>query len=208
LSSKEVLMRQLTEEVVSCRKCSLWQSRRNPVVGEGNLNSMIMFIGEAPGYHEDIQGRPFVGAAGKLLTELLHSIGLSREDVYITNVLKCRPPNNRDPRPEEIKACSPYLDRQLLIIKPSIVVTLGRHATSYILSRAGLAPRNISSVRGKIFRLNVLGLSITLLPTYHPAAALYRPPLRTKLEEDFNKLKSLMHERGRRSVSLEDFLKS
>ena len=187
-------MAQLVAEVQRCRRCSLWKTRTNVVVGEGSLNAEVMFVGEAPGLHEDRQGRPFVGAAGKLLTELIETIlGLQRADVYIANVLKCRPPGNRDPRPEEIRACTPFLDRQIQIIQPRIIVTLGRFSSIYLLEKAGVKVSSISRVRGKLFtNLKLLGLTLSILPTYHPAAALYKPPLRGALEADFRAVRQYL----------------
>jgi len=188
--SKRELMDEIVKEVLECRKCGLWKTRRNPVPGEGSLDAEIMFIGEAPGYWEDVKGRPFVGAAGKLLDKLLAEIGLSRGDVFIGNILKCRPPGNRDPQPEEVRACTPYLDRQIRIIEPKIIVTLGRYASSYIFSRAGIPFDGISRVHGKVYYANVLGLDVVLIPIYHPAVALYNARLKSALEEDFKVLAS------------------
>lgn len=148
-----------------------------------------MFIGEAPGYWEDVRGRPFVGAAGKLLDEMLLGIGLSRSEVYIANILKCRPPDNRDPLPFEVEACTPFLDRQIQIIEPRLIVPLGRHSTSYILSKAGLKDvEGITRLRGKVYAVDVLGLRVFVIPTYHPAAALYNAKYRDGLEGDFQLL--------------------
>lgn len=188
--SKKELMDEIIKEILACRKCELWRNRRNPVPGEGNLDAEIMFIGEAPGYWEDVKGKPFVGAAGKLLDKLLAQIGLSRDEVFIGNVLKCRPPKNRDPQPEEVRACTPYLDRQIKVIEPKIIATLGRHASSYIFSKAGLPFNGISRVHGKIYRVNVLELDVTLIPMYHPAVALYNAKLKSALEQDFEVLAS------------------
>ena len=186
--------RKLIEEIASCRKCDLYKYRKNPVPGEGRLDADIMFVGEAPGAQEDEMGRPFVGAAGKLLTELIESIGLKREDVYITNVIKCRPPNNRDPTDKEIEACSPYLIRQIQLIKPKIIVALGRHAGRFLFNNAGLKWRNMMVMHGRVYDVELFGVKTKLLATYHPAAALYYPKLRPKLEEDFQLLKKLYEE--------------
>jgi|YelNatPaOPRAMG01_1025707.scaffolds.fasta_scaffold04488_3 uracil-DNA glycosylase family 4 len=209
MDDKYVRMEELVKEVVSCRKCELWKTRNNPVPGEGSLNAEVMFIGEAPGYNEDVQGRPFVGAAGKLLDALISDIlNLTRGDVYIANVLKCRPPGNRDPLPEEVELCTPYLDRQLLIVRPRVIVTLGRYSTTYLMRKAGIQVRDISSVRGKLYRINVLGLSVNLIPTFHPAAALYNPRLKGMLEEDFRKVKKALQVRELKQLGIEDFLAS
>ncbi|HDI86336.1 MAG TPA: uracil-DNA glycosylase [Candidatus Korarchaeota archaeon] len=170
--------------ISSCTLCALHAYRKNPVPGEGNPDADLMLIGEAPGRTEDETGRPFVGQAGKILDEALAKAGLSREVVYITNVVKCRPPNNRDPRPEEVRACSPYLEAQVRIISPKVILTLGRHSTGLVFSWAGLPFRSIMAVRGRARRVEVLGLRVTVVPTVHPAACLYNPRLRPLLEED------------------------
>ena len=188
--SKQDLMERIMAEVEACRKCELWRSRRNPVPGEGSLDAVVMFIGEAPGYWEDLKGRPFVGAAGRFLNELLAKIGLARRDVYITNVLKSRPPENRDPQPSEIQACTPYLDRQIKIIKPKIIVTLGRHSMAYILSELGFETRGITGVHGRVYDGELLGLEVRIIPTFHPASALYNPKYKDALERDFQVIKS------------------
>ncbi len=175
----------MDDEIQDCQRCDLWKTRTNIVVGEGSLDADIMFIGEAPGYHEDKQGRPFVGKAGKILDELLDSIGLEREKMYITNILKCRPPKNRDPNPNEIKACTPYLNRQIEEITPKKICTLGNFATQYILKNFGLTPKSIGKIHGEIFEVqNLLG-SMRILPLYHPAAAVYNPNMMPTLLEDF-----------------------
>jgi len=194
--SKEDLMGGVKAEVEACQKCDLWRRRRNPVPGEGSLNAVVMFIGEAPGYWEDVKGRPFVGAAGKLLDGMLEEIGLSRGDVYIGNIVKCRPPENRDPQPGEVQACTPYLDRQIRIIQPKIIVTLGRHSTAYVLSKAGFEARGITGVRGRVYEGRLLSLGVRIIPTYHPAAALYNPKYRDSLEEDFQVIKRELNKVG------------
>jgi len=151
-----------------------------------------MLVGEAPGFNEDLQGRPFVGAAGSLLNEMLKLAGLSREEVFITNVVKCRPPNNRDPAEEEVEACKPYLFRQLEIIEPEIVVCLGRHSTRVFFESAGLKFESIMKVRGAPKNVVVAGCEFLCLPTLHPAAALYNPRLRGLLEADFRLLARLL----------------
>lgn len=190
MMSKQELMDELVAEVRVCRRCRLWRHAKNPVPGVGSLDASIMFIGEAPGYWEDVKGRPFVGAAGKLLDELLSSIDITRDDVYIGNVVKHRPPMNRDPRSDEIEACAPYLDRQIQIIKPKIIVTLGRHSTRHILSKVNVEVRGITAVRGRIYNKELLNLQVKIMPTFHPAAALYNPRYRSALEEDFQRIKS------------------
>ncbi len=177
----------IEEEIRTCKKCPLYKTRKNAVPGEGGFKKRIMFVGEAPGRREDEQGRPFVGSAGKFLDELLSSIGLSREDVYITNIVKCRPPNNRDPTELEIKTCGPYLDRQIAIMKPKIICPLGRFAARYILEKFGFELHSISRDQGKVFQGEVI-----ILPMYHPAAALYHQELKKELYKSFEKLSSLI----------------
>ena len=178
---------QIDQEVSVCTDCSLSRNRTRAVSGEGPERAEIMLIGEAPGFNEDKQGRPFVGAAGHLLEELLAVAKLRREDVYITNTVKCRPVNNRDPLPEELAACRKYLDRQIEVILPKVIVTLGRHAlTSFLpyetIGRARGRPRSVNGT--------------TLFPIYHPAAALYQRNLRKVIEGDIMKLPALLEERS------------
>jgi len=187
---KEML--ELEEKIRSCTLCPLYRSRKNAVPGEGSLEAKVMFIGEAPGRNEDLQGRPFVGAAGKLLDQLLELAGLDRGEVYITNVVKCRPPDNRDPAASEKMACRPYLERQIEIISPDLIVTLGRHSMMEILELAGHRATSIMRERGKVRRVRLFGLEVLLMPTLHPAAALYNPRTRKLLEEDFLRLKDLL----------------
>lgn len=173
----------LYDQIRSCTRCQLSRSRTRAVPGEGPENAKLMFIGEAPGFHEDKTGRPFVGAAGKFLEELLASIELTRQQVYIANVIKCRPPGNRDPSPIEIKACEPYLDRQIELIQPAMVITLGR------FSMARYFPGSkISAIHGKPRKLN----GVLYYPMYHPAAALHQPKLRTTVEQDMLKIPALI----------------
>ena len=213
---KEEAMRALEAEIASCTRCPLHASRKNPVPGEGNLDAVVMLVGEAPGRWEDEKGRPFVGAAGKLLDKLLALAGFRREEVYIANVLKCRPPGNRDPRPEEVEACTPFLDRQIEIIRPKVIVCLGRHSTRYLFSKAGLGFRRMGDVRGRAYRVRLLGLEVILIPTLHPASALYNPSYRSLLEADFELIgrvvKGLVQPEepgkapGRRRGTLEEFM--
>lgn len=190
------LLDAVATEVVVCKKCPLWETRRNAVPGEGSPKSKIVCIGEAPGRSEDIQGRPFVGAAGKLLTQLLSCIGLSREDVFICNIVKCRPPRNRAPSPAEVEACTPYLDRQINAIKPKIIVTLGHHSTTCVFSKTQLPFSSITRVRGKSSDTAILGRRVTVFPTLHPAAALYNGEYRKQLTEDFRMLRGIAKEKG------------
>lgn len=179
----EETLKNIAEEVNRCEQCALHYSRQNGVPGEGPPNAEIVFIGEGPGFHENVQGRPFVGAAGQFLEELLETIGLKREDVFITNVVKCRPPSNRDPKPEELETCSGYLDRQLEAIRPKVVVTLGRYSMARYMSNA-----KISHIHGRAKKVK----GLLVVPFYHPAAALHRPSLRSTVEKDFAKLPELI----------------
>ena len=184
----DVTLERVHELIMVCPKCELSKTRTKAVPGEGSENAKVMFIGEGPGYYEDKQGRPFVGPAGHLLDELLNSIDLQRSQVFITNVVKCRPPNNRDPRPEEIEACAPYLDKQIELIAPRVIVTLGRH------SMAKFFPgRSISQIHGTARQ----GDGIIYVAMYHPAAALHQQKLRQTLETDFLKLPALIAEAER-----------
>ncbi|MFB0545426.1 MAG: uracil-DNA glycosylase [Anaerolineae bacterium] len=176
---------ELCKEITVCQRCVLAQGRTKAVPGEGPEEADLMFIGEAPGFHEDRQGRPFVGAAGQFLEQLLASIDLTREDVYICNVIKCRPPKNRDPRPEEIEACRPFLDRQIELIKPKMIVTLGR------LSMARYFPKTtISRIHGQPKRVG----DMIYYPMFHPAAALHQPRYRRGIEQDMLKIPKLLAE--------------
>jgi len=195
--SKAELMEEVASEVRACVKCDLWKSRRNTVSGEGDVNATVLFVGEAPGYWEDLKGRPFVGAAGKLLDSLLSGIGLPRSEVFITNVVKCRPPENRDPRPVEVETCTPYLNRQVELIRPKFVATLGRHSADYVFSKVGLGGvESITRVRGRVYRVSLLSLPIHLVPMYHPAAVLHNPKYRDELERDFELLKTELKKHG------------
>ncbi|HIQ24186.1 MAG TPA: uracil-DNA glycosylase [Pyrodictium delaneyi] len=175
----------LVEEIRSCTKCRLYKTRRNPVPGEGPITARVMVVGEAPGRNEDLQGRPFVGAAGQLLTRLLELAGLRREEVYITNIVKCRPPGNRDPQEDEVEACLPYLLRQIQLIRPRLIIAVGRHAAKRLLELAGHRWQSMSAQHGKVYQGSIAGVELMIAVTYHPAAALYKPPLRERLEEDF-----------------------
>jgi len=193
---KKELLGAVAAEVVVCVKCSLWKTRKNAVPGEGNPESQIMFIGEAPGYWEDVKGKPFVGDAGKFLDTLLSEIGFSREGVFIGNVLKCRPPRNREPQPNEIQTCTPYLDRQIKAIQPKFIVTLGNHSTAYIFSRANLPFNSITQAHGKFHEASILDMQVTIFPTFHPAAALYHPRYKQQINADFKQLKQELQKRG------------
>jgi DNA polymerase len=174
--------------VAGCTRCRLSQGRTQVVFGSGNANADVMFVGEAPGFHEDKQGLPFVGQAGKLLEKLLAGIGMSRADVYIANVLKCRPPGNRDPQPDEIEACEPHLFKQIELIQPTVVATLGNFATKLLSGR----PLGITRVHGQEQETTLGGRKVLLYPLYHPAAALYTPAMLKVLESDFARLPELL----------------
>jgi DNA polymerase len=195
LSNKD-LLDAVAAEVVVCVKCNLWKGRKKAVPGVGNPESRVLFIGEAPGQSEDLKGEPFVGAAGKFLDTLLSEIGFSRADVFITNVVKCRPPRNREPKSDEIETCTPYLNRQIGIIQPRFIVTLGNHSSAYILSKARLPFYSITQARGKVYETSILGLKVAVFPTFHPAAALYSARYKKQLEEDFQLIKEQLLKRG------------
>ena len=174
----------LEHTISQCEKCSLSKSRNRTVPGEGDYNAQVMVVGEAPGSNEDKTGRPFAGRAGNLLNELLSSVGIKRSQIYITNMLKCRPPNNRDPQQTEIDSCEPYLALQISLIQPSVIITLGRFSFSNFFPGTPL-----SKARGIVREWN----GIKILPVYHPAAALYNPGLKPKLLQDFQKITSLIN---------------
>jgi uracil-DNA glycosylase len=180
----------LYREARSCTRCPLWQSRTQVVFGNGNADADLMFVGEAPGFHEDQQGLPFVGRAGQLLDELLAGIGLTRDDVFVANVLKSRPPGNRDPQPDEIDACKPYLYKQVELIEPKVVCTLGNFATK-LLTRSN---RGIRSVHGRAQIHELGGRRVRIYPLCHPAAALRTPAVKAELQEDFSRLPALLAE--------------
>jgi DNA polymerase len=181
--SAEETLKQIADEVSVCTKCTLSKSRKKTVPGEGPANSEIMFIGEGPGMNEDEQGRPFVGAAGNFLNQLLAQAGLKREEVWIGNVVKCRPPGNRDPLPEELAACDPYLERQIQALHPSIIVTLGRFSMGKFMPGA-----KISAVHGQMRKIG----DRFVIAMYHPAAALHQPALMKTIMADFSRLPQLL----------------
>lgn len=189
---KEQRLREIAAEVQHCQKCDLYRHALKGVPGEGDPNATVMFIGEAPGWHENQQGRPFVGAAGQFLEELLRSVGLRRDQVYIANVVKHRPPDNRDPLPDEIAACADYLDRQIAIVDPKVIVTLGR------FSMAKFFPgERISRIHG-VARKHGQRM---VLPFYHPAAALHQASLRRAVEDDFKRLPAVIAEAAKLAVA-------
>ncbi len=185
---------QLTEleafarQVAGCTRCRLSEGRTQVVFGVGNPNADLMFVGEGPGFHEDKQGIPFVGQAGKLLDKLLSGIGLGRDDVYIANIVKCRPPGNRDPVPDEKEACEPYLFRQIELIEPKVIASLGNHATKQLSGK----DIGITRIHGQEQQIQLGSRAVLLYPLYHPAAALYTPAMLNVLEEDFARLPGLI----------------
>ncbi len=181
-------LEELQQEASGCTRCRLAEGRTQVVFGVGNPDADLMFVGEAPGFHEDKQGFPFVGQAGKLLDKLLAGIGLTRADVYIANVLKCRPPGNRDPMPDEIEQCEGYLFRQIEAIEPKLVATLGNFATKLLSGK----PLGITRVHGQQQEVTLGGNRVLLYPLYHPAAALYTPRMLEVLEEDFARIPKLI----------------
>ncbi len=183
MDEQATALKELSQQIATCPKCVLSETRTHAVPGEGRPDADIVFIGEGPGFHEDQQARPFVGPAGKFLDELLASIGLRRQDVFICNVLKCRPPNNRDPLPGEIAACKDWLDQQLEIISPKVIVTLGRYSMSRYFPG-----QSISRIHGQPRLIE----GVTVVPMYHPAAALHQASLRRTIEEDFKKLPAIL----------------
>jgi uracil-DNA glycosylase len=193
-------LREYAERTAGCTKCTLAGGRTQVVFGSGNPDAELMFVGEAPGFHEDQQGLPFVGQAGKLLEQLLEGIGLTRGDVYIANTLKCRPPGNRDPVPDEIAACEPHLFRQIELIEPTMVATLGNFATKLLSGR----PAGITRVHGHAQEVTLGTRSVLLYPLYHPAAALYTPSMLKVLEEDFARIPELLAGVTTESSQVED----
>lgn len=199
LEQRDEKLRAIRDELLAFTQSPLYEYRTQnnyfPVVGQGNHCATFMFVGEAPGRNEAETGRPFCGAAGKILDKLLESVGIKREDVYITNIVKDRPQNNRDPEPEEIELYAPFLDRQIEIIKPKIIVTLGRFSMAYLMKRFGLEHelKSISALHGTIHQTSsLLSTPITIIPMYHPAASIYNTTTREQLFKDFQILKQFI----------------
>ncbi len=186
ISKKEKELKTLENEVLACKKCVLCKKRIQAVVGQGSLKAKIMFVGEAPGAKEDATGIPFCGRSGKFLDELLESVGIDREKVYICNIVKCRPPENRDPSEKEIKACSRFIEKQIELFSPKVICPLGRLSMKFVMDRSGLSEDVdvIGKIHGHIFK----GKN-TIIPFYHPAVALYNPNMREVLKKDFKILK-------------------
>ncbi len=185
-SDRELALQHVAQDISACRRCSLYRTRTHPVPGEGHPHARLVFVGEAPGREEDLQGRPFIGAAGQLLTKMIEAMGLRRQDVYICNVLKDRPPGNRTPEPEEMAACVPFLERQLAIIQPSVICVLGA-----IAAKALIGPHvAITKIRGRVLDYH----GMRLVPTFHPAYLLRNPPAKKFVWADLKRVKQLLEE--------------
>lgn len=195
---KTGLMKQIRDEILSLKESPLYEYRTKnknfPVIGEGSHDADIMFIGEAPGKNEALTGKPFCGASGRILDELLENIKLDRKTVYVTNIVKDRPPENRDPKPAEIELYAPFLDRQIEIIKPKVIATLGRFSMQYIMNRYGLdfELEPISKIHGKEFKTKTVFGEFVVIPLYHPAVAVYNNTTKDVLKDDFKKLTKYM----------------
>lgn len=186
---KPLSLKEIREELGNCQRCKLHRLRRNIVFGEGNEEAKLMLIGEGPGYDEDVQGRPFVGKAGQLLTRILQSVQVDRKEVYITNIIKCRPPGNRNPEPDEIKSCYPFLLKQIQAIRPKVICALGTFAAQTLLQKEA----KITFLRGKSFDFQ----GIKIFPTYHPAFLLRNPEKKKEVWEDIQKIMHALREEGR-----------
>lgn len=191
LKGKSQKLKRLKDQVVNCKRCSLYKTRNLPVIGQGDHNADILFVGEAPGKNENETGIPFCGRAGKILDELLKSVDLNRENVYICNILKCRPPKNRDPKSKEIKKCTPYLEKQIKIIKPKVICSLGRFAMTFLMNKYSLKDevKSISKDHGNKYEIKVFSKKTVFIPMYHPAVATYNPNMKDVLKKDFKLLK-------------------
>ncbi|UCD45078.1 MAG: uracil-DNA glycosylase [Candidatus Bathyarchaeota archaeon] len=192
-ASKKEKLEEVAEEVRSCTCCRLCEERENPVVGGGSLDSPLVLVGEAPGRREDEQGKPFVGSAGKLLDQILKKVGIQRDEIFITNVVKCRPPGNRRPRAQEVEACSRHMAAILGIVAPKVIAPMGNSSTGYFMKRFGLRRSNISDVHGRPFPVETDWGSVVLFPLYHPAAVLYNRGLEAELLVDFQRLKGFVY---------------
>jgi len=190
---KDNKLKEIKDKVLKCKKCSLYKNRNYPVIGQGSHDAEIMFIGEAPGAQEDKTGHPFCGRAGTILDELLNSVSIKRKDIYICNILKCRPPSNRDPEIKEIKACTPYLEKQIEIIKPKIICSLGRYSMEFLMKKFGLEDKIelISKIHGNLFEIKIGSQKLKFVAFYHPAVATYNPNMKESLKKDFQILKKL-----------------
>jgi uracil-DNA glycosylase family 4 len=190
MSERTEQLKKVKDQVIDCQKCSLYKTRTLPVIGQGSHQTKAIFVGEAPGANEDRTGVPFCGAAGNILTELLASIGCQRDDVYIANILKCRPPGNRDPLPNEIEACTYYLEKQIEILRPKLICSMGNYAAAFILRKFGLGDQvqGISKIHGQIFDTD----DFKIVALYHPAVAVYNANMKDVLKKDLEKVKGLI----------------
>jgi DNA polymerase len=189
-----MIIEKLNSEIRNCKKCELWKTRKFAVTGEGNINAKIMFIGEAPGNDEDLSGIPFVGQAGQIFNELLKHIDLDRREIFIANVLKCRPPKNADPTPEQINCCSAYLEAQIMIIKPRVLCPMGNFATQFIFKSFGLEKelKGITQIKGKVFKAkDSFKKEVIIIPFLHPAVATYNANKLPELKKDIEVLLTL-----------------
>ena len=192
-ASKKEKLEKVVEEVRSCTRCRLCEGRKNPVVGGGSLDSPLVLVGEAPGRREDELGKPFVGSAGKMLDQVLEKVGIERGEIFITNVVKCRPPGNRRPRAQEVDACSRHMAAILGIVAPKVIAPMGNSSTGYFMKRFGLRRSSIGDVHGRPFPVEAEWGSVVLFPLYHPAAVLYNRSLEAELLVDFQRLKELVY---------------
>ncbi|MCK5282131.1 MAG: uracil-DNA glycosylase [Nanoarchaeota archaeon] len=193
INQKEQAMQELSKQINSCEKCELYKTRNKPLVGDGSANAKILAIGESPGYYEDIENKAFAGEAGKILNQLLDSIGLKRSDIYITNVLKCHPPRNHNPNRQEIDSCISYLHKQIDIMKPKLIITLGKFASREIFAKYNLEFTRISEIRGKVFEIETLESRLKIIPLLHPAVACYHSEMINVLKDDFKKLGNVLN---------------
>lgn len=185
-------MKKIEKEIKNCKKCELWKTRNKPLVGDGSVDADILVIGESPGYYEDLKNKAFVGEAGKILDQLLNLINLKRDEIYITNILKCHPPKNHNPSRHEIDSCSNYLYRQINIIKPKIIMTLGKYASKELFVRFNLEFSKISELHGKVFEAETNFGKVKIIPLYHPAVACYNNEMIGVLKDDFRKLRNII----------------
>jgi uracil-DNA glycosylase family 4 len=192
VASKRERLERVTAEVRACRLCPLHEGRMNPVVGGGNLDSPLVLVGEAPGRKEDEQGKPFVGSAGKLLDSMLEGAGLERSKLFITNIVKCRPPKNRRPLSKEVRACSTHLETLLRTISPRVIAPMGNSSVGHFLRMFGLENAKIGDIHGSVFSVEASWGEVILFPLYHPAAVLYNRALEQELRDDFASLKGLL----------------
>jgi DNA polymerase len=190
--TKQEQIDQLTSQIQNCQKCPLSKTRNKPLIGDGSVDAKILIIGEAPGYYEDLSGKAFQGSSGKIFDQLLDSIDLKRDDIYITNILKCHPPKNHNPSPDEINNCIDYLYNQIKIIQPKIILTLGKFASESIFEKCHLKFTKITQMHGKIFKIKTSYGETLITPLYHPASACYQPEMLATLKQDFLKIKKIL----------------